>query len=631
MLTAMRGATGGIIAKTFLILLAGSFAVWGVADVFTGSSDQVLAKVGERQISAVEFRNFFDQRLQDMNRRSGQTITVTQARQFGIDRQILGDLLRGGALDEQAKTLKMSVSDDFVAKQIAQNPAFHDASGNFSASALQSRLYQANVTEQQFVTNERNNMIRNAITTAISDELTAPKTLIKLMAEQQSEKRDVRYFTITGTGIEIADPSDKQVTEFYNNNKARFALPERRIFETISVNAATLGKSAEINDEILNKTYEREKARFGSPETRTIEQIPFANEQQAAAALKTIREGASFDSIAKQRGLSDKDKVLGTFTKTNVPDAKIGETAFKLAQGAVSEPVIGKLSVFLIRTIKIVPQNIKTLAQVRDELVKIIQVEAGHDEILSLRDKVEDERGGGTPFKEIAKSLGLTYKATPAVNRQGLDEDGKPASDNADWAKVLQAGNQSDVGFEIDPIATQDDGFIWVNVVEVIASHTQPFKEAKQKATDLWKADQLAEAIKKKAEAFKKRANDGDDFKVLASQAGAEIKQELGINRRTASQNFDGNAVQAAFSVAVDQVTIAINPDGKSAKVMALSPVLAPPYNPASPEVKEVSGQLKTMVNNDVFAGYMAELQKTVGVEIRQDAWTRVFQSQTPN
>jgi len=37
MLTAMRGATGGIVAKTFLILLAGSFAVWGVADVFTGS------------------------------------------------------------------------------------------------------------------------------------------------------------------------------------------------------------------------------------------------------------------------------------------------------------------------------------------------------------------------------------------------------------------------------------------------------------------------------------------------------------------------------------------------------------------------------------------------------------------
>jgi len=628
MLTAMRGATGGIVAKTFLILLAGSFAVWGVADVFTGSRDQVLAKVGEREISAVEFRNFFDQRLQNLSRTSGQPITVPQARQFGLDRQILGDLLRGGALDEQAKIMKMSVSNDFVAKQIAQNPAFQDASGNFSASALQSRLYQANVTEQEFVANERNNMIRNALTSAISDGLGAPKALVRLVAEQASEKRDVSYFTITDSGIEVTEPSSQQVKDFYDKNKSRFALPERRIFETISINAATLGKSAVINDELLKKTYEQEKARFGTPETRVIEQIPFANKDEAAAALKTIREGTSFEAIATQRGLSEKDKVLGTFTRENVPDQQIGQAAFKLKEGAVSEPVEGKLSVFLIRVAKITPENIKTQSEVRDQLVKMIQVEAGRDEILNLRDKVEDERGGGVAFKDIAKSLGLTYHKTSAVNRLGQDKDGSPVTGITDWAKVLQAGNQSDAGFEIDPVATADDGFVWVNVVEVIPSQTEPFEDAKQKAVDLWKTDALTKAITAKAKEYEKQAKDGTDLKALAAKAGAEIKQERGINRRTASANFDGNAVQAAFAVPVDQVTISISADGKSAKIMAMTPVLAPPYNPSSTEVKEISTQLKTLVNNDVYAGYMTELQKTIGVEIRQEAWSRVFQTQ---
>ena len=628
MLTAMRGATGGIVAKTFLILLAGSFAVWGVADVFTGSRDQVLAKVGEREISAVEFRNFFDQRLQNLSRTSGQPITVTQARQFGLDRQILGDLLRGNALDEQAKSMKMSVSDKYVAEQIAQNPAFHDASGKFSPSALQSRLYQANVTEQQFVANERNNMIRNSITQSISDGLDAPKALIRLVAEQAAEKRDVSYFTITGDGVVIGEPSDSQIKEFYDKNKARFALPERRVFETMSISAAELGKSTIINDEILKKTYDREKARFGTAETRVIEQIPFANKEEAAVALKTIREGTSFDSVAEQRGLSEKDKVLGTFTRENVPDLQIGEVAFKLEEGAVSEPVAGKLSVFLIKVTKITPENIKTQSEVRDELVKMVQVEAGRDEILNLRDKVEDERGGGTPFKEIAKLLNLTYKTTPAVNRLGLDQDGNPVSDIPDWAKVLQAGNESNTGFEIDPIATADDGFVWVNVVEVIQTHTQDLKDAREKAVELWKTDEMRKAIKAKAQAIEKQAKEGADFKKLAADNGAEIKQELGINRRTTSQNFDGNAVQAAFGVPIDQITRVINADGKSAKIMSQSPVLAPPYDPSSAEVKEISKQLKTLVNNDVYAGYMSELQKTVGVEIRQDAWSRVFQTQ---
>jgi len=630
MLTAMRGATGGIIAKTFLVLLAGSFAVWGVADVFTGSSDQVLAKIGKREISAVEFRTFFDRRLQQLSRTTGQAVTVAQARQFGLDRQILGDLLRSNALDEQASSLKMSLSDDYVAKQVAQNPAYKDASGNFSASALKQSLYNAGVTEQQFIINERDNMLRSTITSAISDGLDAPDLLVRLVAEQASEKRDASYFTISGDSIEISTPTDTQIQEFYNKNKPRFAVAERRIFETMSISSEKLGESAEISEEKIAQAYEEQKSRFGTPETRTIEQIPFPDVATASAALKRIREGASFNTIAKERGLTDKDKLFGTFQKGQVPDPLLGAAAFNLKEGEVSDLVSGRLSIFLVRVTKITPEVTMSLAEVRDALVKSMKTEAGRDEILSLRDKVEDERGGGTPFRQIAKNLNLQFMVTPAVNRAGLDETGEPFAGIPAWQQVLEVGYQSDVGFEIDPVASPDDGFVWVNVQEVIPSHTQAFKDAKEKAAQLWRADQVRQALKKKAEQLVQRANSGEKLEELAKTAGAEIKKELGINRRTASTAFDSAAVRAAFSVPLDKVTFSINADGKSAKIIALSPVLAPPYDPSSPDVKEVANQLKTLVDNDVFASYMAELQRSVGVEIKQDAWARVFQSQTP-
>lgn len=631
MLTAMRGATGGIIAKTFLVLLAGSFAVWGVADVFNGRSDEVLAKVGEREVGALEFRNFFDQRLQALGRQTGRAVTPAQARQFGFDRQILGDLLRGGALDEQAKALKLSVPDKYIAKQIAENPAFQDASGKFDAQALKQRLYNASVTEQQFVSNERNNMIRGTITSAISDSLEAPKTLVRLVAEQAREQRDVSYFTITGEGIEITEPSEKQLKAYHDKHPSLFTVPERRVFETMYVNAATLGKSAEVTPELLEKTYQREKARFGSPETRTIEQIPFANTGEAEAALKRIRDGVSFDAIAKEKGMTDKDKLLGTFTKADVPDGKIAEAAFKLKEGVVSEPVSGTLSTFLIRVSKITPANIKSKEEVRDQLVKIIQTEAGRDEIINLRDKVEDERGGGASFKEIAKSLGLTYKVSPPLNRAGMDESGKKFEGTPNWQKILQAGNESDVGLEVDPIATDDDGFVWVNVQEVIAAHPQKFEEAKAKAAKLWKAVELRKALAKKAQDIKKRADGGATFADLAKEFGAEIKKELGINRRTASADFDSEAVRAAFAVPTGTVTHAINPDGKAAKIMSVSPVLAPPYDPASAEVTEIATQLTRWIDDDAFAAYLAQLQKNVGVEINEKAWQRVFQGSSNN
>jgi len=627
MLTAMRGATGGIIAKTFLVLLAGSFAVWGVwgvADVFTGPNDQVLAKIGKREVSALEFRSFFDQRLQQLNRTSGQLVTMQQARQIGLDRQLLGDMLRSAALDEQASKLKMSLSDDFVAKQVANNPAYRDASGNFSASALQQSLFNAGVSEEQFISNERNNLLRSAITAAISEGLEAPKMLVRLMAEQASEKRDASYFTISAEGINVGEPTDKQIEEFYNKNKSRFSVPERRVFETVSVTSAQLGQATQISEEQLKASYEQQK------ETRTIEQIPFRDVTAASTALKRIREGASFDAIAQEKGLSEKDILFGTFRQGEVPDPLVGVAAFELKEGEVSDLVSGRISIFLIRVTKITPEVVKPLAEVRDELIKIIQSEAGRDEILSVRDKVEDERGGGAPFKEIARSLKLTYKITPAVNRAGMDDTGNLVTDIPNLQQVLQAGYESDVGFEIDPIATDDDGFVWLSVQEVVPAHTQALKDAKDKTVELWKADQLRQALKKKAESFVQRANEGAKFEEIAKEAGGEIKKELGISRRVASAEFDGGAVLAAFSVPLDKVTFSINPDGKSAKVIALSPVLAPPYDPSSAEVKEIETQLRTLVNNDVFASYMVELQQSVGVEIRQEAWTRVFQNRIP-
>ena len=77
-------------------LLVLSFAVWGVNDVFFGFRSEVLASVGEREISADSFRRFFDQQLRIISRQSGQPLTAENARQIGLDRQILAEMLRDG-------------------------------------------------------------------------------------------------------------------------------------------------------------------------------------------------------------------------------------------------------------------------------------------------------------------------------------------------------------------------------------------------------------------------------------------------------------------------------------------------------------------------------------------------------
>lgn len=627
MLTWIRGATGGIIVKTFLVLLAGSFAVWGVADVFNGSRDQTLAKVGDREIGAQEFRTLFDQQIRLRSNRSQQPLTTAQARKAGLDREILGDLLRSTAIDEQARQLKMSLSPSFVASQIAKNPAYLDSNGKFSASELRYRLQNAQITEDQFVQNEKNNLIRSIITGAITDGLKAPETMVEVVSRQFNEKRDVKYIKISSDKVNIPAPTDKQIEEFYKKHPSRFTVSARRVFEIIDVDALSLGKKEKISDEMLSRFYKERKSTFGTPEKRTIEQIPFANVEDAKAALDKIKSGTRFEAISKERGQTDKDRLLGTFKKNDVPDAAIRDAAFSLKLNEVSNPVKGSLSTYLIRVTKITPKSFKTLEEIRPQLIELLQKRAGRDKVLAVRDKVEDERGAGTPFEEIAKSLGLEYKLLPAVDRVGRDAKGIEVQGVVDWGKVLKLGFSTEVGLEIDPISTTGDGFLWLNVKELIPSHIQKFENAKEKAKKLLIADEKRKALTKKANELKKMLENGKTLEEVAKAEGVEIKTKLGITRRTTSPDFDFTAVQAVFKVAPDGYATALSNDGKSVLVIKSSPVLLPPFNPKSKETVELKKQLDTLIANDLFAAYMVELQKTIGVEINQAAWSRVFQT----
>jgi len=627
MLTGIRGATGGIIVKNLLVLLAGSFAVWGVADVFNGSRDQTLAKVGDREIGAIEFRTLFDRQVRLRANRSQQPLTTAQARKAGLDRQILADLLRSSAIDEQARQLKMSLSPKFVAAQIAKNPAYQDSNGKFSASTLRYRLQNAQISEAEFVQNEKNNLIRSAVTGAVTDGLTAPNDMVKIVARQFNEKRDVKYVVLSGDKVKVATPDEKQIETYYKKHPNRFSISAHRIFEIIEVDALSLGKNEKISDEKIARLYKDKKSTFGQAETRTIEQIPFANVADAKAALEKIKAGTSFETISKEHGQTEKDRLLGTFKKNNVPDAAIRDAAFSLKEGTVSEPIKGALSTYLIRVVQITPESFKSLAEVRPQLVELLQKQAGRDKVLAIRDKVEDERGAGTSFNEIAKTLELQYKLLPAVDRIGRDTNGKQVKGIVDWGKILKVGFNTEVGLEVDPISTRDEGFTWLNVKEIIPSHTQKFADAKEKSKKLWIAAEKRKALTKKADELKKSLVGGKTLADIAKAESVEIKSKLGITRRTTSTDFDSAAVQAVFKIASDGYATALSNDGNTALVIKSTPVLLPPFDPKSKESVELKKQLNTLIANDVFAAYMIELQKTIGVEINQEAWSKVFQS----
>jgi len=88
-----------------------SFAIWGIGDIFRGFGLNSAIKIGGTEISIEQFRQFYTERLQQLGRQVGRPITTDQARATGIAQQVIGQLVAETTLDEQAKALRLGISN----------------------------------------------------------------------------------------------------------------------------------------------------------------------------------------------------------------------------------------------------------------------------------------------------------------------------------------------------------------------------------------------------------------------------------------------------------------------------------------------------------------------------------------
>ena len=83
MLRGLREASSNWIGKTIMAavvaFLIGSFAIWGIGDIFRGYGLSTAAKVGRTEISIDQFRQIYNDRLQQIGQQIGRPVTLDQA------------------------------------------------------------------------------------------------------------------------------------------------------------------------------------------------------------------------------------------------------------------------------------------------------------------------------------------------------------------------------------------------------------------------------------------------------------------------------------------------------------------------------------------------------------------------
>ncbi len=617
------------VAKILLLMLAGSFGVWGIRDIFGGFHANALVAVGGQEVSSIEYTNSYRRALQNLARQSGQNLTAEEAHKMGIDRSILNNLIQTAAVDAEAALLKLSISKQQIAEEAQANTSFHDAAGKFDPRLFARVLEQNGMNEDMFFAAESRNKTRVAITDAIDRGFKPPNTLVEAMSRYQTEQRDVKYFTIAASEADVAAPNDDELKKQYEATPAAYTAPEYRSIAVMKVEPADIAAKIALTPDDLAKGYDKYKSDYFTPEKRTILQIAFPSVDEAKKARERIAAGADFMAIAKERGATEADITFADKAKTDFLDKTIAEAAFQLKEGAVSDVVSGGLVTALLKATKVTAEKQSTLEEVKADLTTRIQTEKAQDEIQSIYDAVEDGRAAQTKFEDIAKAQSIPFILIPLVSAAGLDPADKDVA-IPDKQDILKAAFDSDVGVENNAL-TPKDGYFWYEVREVVPSALKPFDTVKDKVKSDVVARKIRELLTERATKLVASLKIGSSLDTLAAEAKSVVKSSQGLRRNEANADFDVPAVTALFGVPENGFAWSLEGDGKAAKIMQSQPVLAAPFDITAPASKELVKTIAAAQSKDILTTYLAALQGQVGVSINNELWQQVSGTTQPS
>lgn len=624
----MRKASSNWLGKTIMAVVMGvlivSFGIWGIADIFRGFGRSTLAKVGGTEISTEQFRQIYTDRLQQLGRQFGRPLTPEQARAFGIDRQVLQQTLAEAAMDEEARRMGLHQSDAEVLRTIYNDPTFKGLNGQFDPQRFQAVIRNYGYTEGRYIAEQRRVGLRRQIAGTISAGVEPPKSMVEALTRFRNEQRSIDYISLGAAQAGTIDPpSPEALAAYFDEHKAQFRAPEYRKISFVAVTPEAIGKWETVSDDDAKKIFEQRRDQLSTPEKREISQIVFPNMEEAQAARARITSGTSFDDIAKERKLNLSDVNLGLVPKSAILDPAVGNAAFSLPSGEVSQPVKGEFGVALVKVGKIEPGVTPSYESVAAQIKSQIATERARAKVSELRDKMEDERGGGASVVEAAQKLGLTAVTVDAVDRSGRLPNGQLAPNIPKGLDVVTQAFNSDVGVDNDPIQFEG-GYVWYDVLGITPSRERKLDEVREQVEAKWREDQISSRLRAKATDIVQKLDSGSKLADEAAAAGVKVETAADFRRDATPPGVPAAVVTAAFRTAKDGDGQTPTAGGSQWIVFRVTNVTDPPVDFASNAVKQLTEAVRRSMSDEQVAQYVTKIESNIGMSINEAAFAQV-------
>lgn len=624
MLTALRTKATSWVLKILFGLLIISFAIWGIGDVFRlGGGPQPVAKVGGVEISGEQFMSQFRRELSRLQALFGGGLDAQQARQIGLDRRVLDDLVGRTLFMVHADRIGVVVPDSVVVQRVHADPAFRNERGEYDPLRLELMLQQAQLSMPAYESLLRHEIARSEIIDAISGGIVAPRTMVDAVYAYRDEKRIAATMLVANDSVvDVPTPDDAAVEAWYNENPDRYQAPEYRGLTVLRLAPDDVLSEIKVSAEELKEAYDARRSEYSLPERREIEQIVFPDEAAAKAGAEKLAQGTPFADLS-QEATGGPPIELGLLTREQMLPELAG-TAFATPEGQVSAPVESPLGWHILRVRKVEPAHTRTLDEVREDLTKAVAHEKAVDALVSMANQLDDAIAGGATIEDAARDLNVPLRTVPPVDSAGKAPDGSTVADIPDQGQVLQLGFSTEEG-QLSPLTeTPESGYVMVRVDSVRPAATRPLAEVRQQVVADWQAAQRAKAASERAEALAERLRGGGDIAAIAAEAGLSVKTSQPFTREAGDTAADIGPTLAGRLFDAKPGEVVTAPTATGTVVARLQEIV--PADPAARSaIEDVRSAVRRSLIGDVLAQFGAALRERIDVTVNQTALNSLF------
>ncbi|WP_175711090.1 SurA N-terminal domain-containing protein [Burkholderia ambifaria] len=379
-----------MMALLLLIVLPGLgfVGIQGFRGFFDDSAN--VAAVNGHKITRVEFDGAFRQQIDQARQALGGQFDIKAFDTPEHRKQVLDGLIQQRVLADETQRLHLTASDNAVRDALMSDPmiaSLKKPDGSIDVERYAQLLSFQGMTPEQYQERVRYSLALQQIPASIVASAFTPKSPAQRLSELAAQQREVQALVLkTSDYAAKVQPTDAQLTAYYDAHKQSFATPETATIQYLVYSPAAAAASAQPTDADIKKFYDDNPTHFRSEAQVRVSHIFIAAASDASAADKAAAKTKAEQLLADVKAHPDQFAQIAQKNSQDAPSAAKGgdlgfitrgstaggkafdDAAFALKQGDVSGVVQSDLGFHILKATEVKPSVVKPFADVKDQI-----------------------------------------------------------------------------------------------------------------------------------------------------------------------------------------------------------------------------------------------------------------------